>query len=411
MKTFDKLALLGSLYLAQGLPYGFFTNALPVLMRSRGLELSQISLTYLLALPWALKFLWAPWVDRRGSDRIGRRRSWILPLQALSALIAVALAYTDPARGLTAMMVALFLSNLTAATQDIATDGLAVDILSPEERGHGNGVQVAAYRMGMILGGGLLLIVFDHEGWKLTFLAMAGMLAVVTLPVLLYRERRRPIPIPLAPGAPEASWLEVVRRPRMGAWLLVLVLYKGGEALGYGMVKPLLVDRGLSISDVGWIIGTVGFLAGLAGAVIGGWAVGRLGRGRALAVAGVLQCLGIVAYVVPALGIGGRAAILAVSAGEHLTAGIATVTLFTIMMDVCGEAAAATEYTVQASVVVIATGAAATASGFLAKKIGYAGHFGVSAALSAVGLAYTMWAWATKRVPPESGVVPPQAGV
>jgi predicted MFS family arabinose efflux permease len=186
----------------------------------------------------------------------------------------------------------------------------------------------------------------------------------------------------------------------MGAWLLVLFLYKGGEALGYGMVKPLLIDRGLSLTEIGWIIGTVGFLAGLAGAVLGGFAVGRFGRGRALAIAGVLQLAGIAAYLLPAWNLGGKAAIVAVSAVEHLTSGIATVTLFTVMMDVCGEAAAATEYTLQASVVVIATGAAATLSGFLAKRIGYAGHFGVSVALSAIGLVYTMWAWGTSRVPP-----------
>ena len=166
------------------------------------------------------------------------------------------------------------------------------------------------------------------------------------------------------------------------------------------MVKPLLIDRGLSLSEVGWIIGTVGFLAGLAGAVIGGFTVGRLGRGRALAVGGLLQLVGIAAYLLPAWGVGGRAAILGVSALEHLTSGIATVTLFTVMMDVCGEEAAATEYTLQASVVVLATGAAATLSGFLAKQIGYPCHFVVSVALSAVGLFYTMWAWSTGRVPP-----------
>ncbi len=397
LKTFHKLALLGSLYLAQGLPFGFFTNALPALMRSRGLELSQISLTYLLALPWALKFLWAPYVDRWGSARFGRRRSWILPLQVLSAAIALGLAFVDPARGLGALMIALFLSNLTAATQDIATDGLAVDMLSPEERGHGNGVQVAAYRVGMIIGGGLLLVVFDHSGWRTTFAAMAGLLLLSTVPVVLHRERPA---LPAPPGAPGASWLSVLRRPKMGAWLLVLFLYKGGEALGYGMVKPLLIDRGLSLSEVGWIIGTVGFLAGLAGAVLGGFTVARFGRGRALAIAGVLQLVGIAAYLLPALDIGGKGAIVAVSAVEHLTSGIATVTLFTVMMDVCGEAAAATEYTVQASVVVIATGVAATLSGFLAKRIGYPGHFAVSVALSAVGLLYTMWAWGTSRVPP-----------
>lgn len=401
MKTLPKLALLGSLYLAQGLPFGFFGNALPALMRSRGIELSQISLTYLLAAPWALKFLWAPYVDRHGSDRIGRRKTWILPLQLASVALSLALAYIDPAWGLGAMMVALFLSNLTAATQDIATDGLAVEMLEPAERGHGNGVQVAAYRVGMILGGGALLIVFDRLGWKITFVAMAGMLALSTIPILFHRERSPSPPVPESPPvAKEPSWIEVAFRPRMGTWLLVLAVYKFGESLGYGMVKPLLIDRGLTLSEIGWIIGTVGFLAGLLGAVAGGFAAGRLGRGRALYAAGALQILGIAAYILPASSIGGLPMIAGVSAVEHFASGVATVSLFTVMMDTCTEGAAATEYTLQASVVVIATGSAAALSGFVAKHLGYVGHFSLSAAVSALGLAFTIWAWSTRRVPP-----------
>jgi RhtX/FptX family siderophore transporter len=404
LKTREKLALLASLYLAQGLPFGFFTNALPAVMRARHLELSQISLTYLLAAPWALKFLWAPLVDRWGSARFGRRRSWILPLQAASVVIALALALVEPERGIAAMMVALFFSNLTAATQDIATDALAVDLLEPAERGHGNGVQVAAYRVGMILGGGLLLVVFDRYGWRVTFAGMAALLALSTAPVLLHRER----PAPPAPEQErEASWIRALLRPKMLAWLAVLAVYKGGEALGYGMVKPLLIDRGLTLSDVGWLIGTVGFFAGFLGAMAGGWAAGRFGRGRALIGGGVLQLAGVAAYLVPAWSLGGKPAIAAISAFEHFSSGVATVALFTAMMDACSEAAAATEYTLQASVVVIATGIAATLSGFSAKRFGYAGHFGLSAALCAIGLLYTAWAWLTGRVPPTPGEAPP----
>ncbi len=91
MTTRNKLALLASLYLSQGLPFGFFTVALPVVMRQEGLSLPAVSLANLLALPWALKFLWAPLLDRHGSTRIGRRRSWILPLQAASILVVVGL--------------------------------------------------------------------------------------------------------------------------------------------------------------------------------------------------------------------------------------------------------------------------------------------------------------------------------
>jgi RhtX/FptX family siderophore transporter len=398
MKTPAKLGLLTSLYLSQGLPYGFFTQALPVLMRKQGLSLPDISLASLLALPWALKFLWAPFVDRWSFSGVGRRRSWIVPLQVLSVIVAAGLSLVDPRTGLRTMMASLFFTNLIAATQDIATDGLAVELLADHERGYGNSVQVAGYRVGMILGGGLLLVVFGRLGWSVTFLAMAAMLAVATVPIVLHRERPAPaVEAGALPGI--GAWVDVLRRPAMGTWLAVLALYKGGEALAYGMVKPFLVDRGFSVEDVGWLIGTAGFFAGLAGAVLGGVLVNRLGRGHALLVAGVLQLAGILAYVAPAAGLAGDGALRAACVMEHLTGGMATVALFTIMMDVCGEAAA-TEYTLQASVVVVATGAAATVSGFVAARVGYAWHFAVAALFSTGGLAFTWQALARGVVPP-----------
>jgi PAT family beta-lactamase induction signal transducer AmpG len=408
VKTPAKLGLLASLYLSQGLPYGFFTQALPVLMRKQGLGLPDIGLANLLALPWALKFLWAPLVDRWGSPASGRRRSWIVPLQGASVVTAAALSFVDPRTGVRAMMAALLLTNLIAATQDIATDGLAVELLAEGERGYGNSVQVAGYRVGMILGGGFLLVVFDRLGGSLTFVAMAALLALATLPIVFHRERP-PLTAPAGEGGEAlrlGAWLAAARRPGWGVWLAILVLYKGGEALAYAMVKPLLVDRGLSVEDIGWLIGTAGFFAGLVGALLGGVLVNRsaaagAGRARALVVAGALQVAGILAYVAPAAGLGGWWALAAASMLEHLTGGIATVTLFTVMMDVCGEAAA-TDYTLQASVVVVATGGAATVSGFVAAHLGYPLHFAVSAALSAAGLAFTWRALARGIAPPEA---------
>jgi RhtX/FptX family siderophore transporter len=393
VKTPHKLALLSSLYLAQGLPFGFFTVALPVLMREQGLDLRDIGLANLLAAPWALKFLWAPFVDRWGSPSIGRRRSWILPLQALSILTAAGLSLVDPRTGIRTLMVALLITNAIAATQDIAADGLAVELLGEDERGYGNTVQVAGYRVGMIVGGGFLLVVFGRVGWAWTFVAMTVVLALSTVPIVLHRERPAP-PADTRASIGAGAWIDVIRRPGMGLWFAVLVVYKGGEALAYGMVKPLLVDRGLSVEEIGWLVGTLGFFAGLAGAILGGWLVNRLGRVRALLGCGLLQLVGILAYVAPAAGLAGRSALAAACTIEHLTGGMATVALFTRMMDMCREETAGTDYTVQASVVVLATGAAATLSGFVAGRLGYPAHFALSAGLSALGLAFTGWALA-----------------
>src|SRR5262249_44642934 len=150
----------------------------------------------------------------------------------------------------------------------------------------------------------------------------------------------------------------------------------------------------------GWLIGTAGFFAGLLGALLGGALVNRAGRNRALIVAGIFQVAGILGYLAPAAGLGGFRALAAASLFEHLTGGVATVSLVPVMMDVCGEAAA-TDYTLQASVVVVATGGAATLSGFVAARLGYPLHFATSAALSAAGLAFTWRALARGQAPPE----------
>ena len=175
----DKAALLTALYLAQGLPYGFFTLALPVLLRDAGLSLTAISALGLLALPWAFKFLWAPLLDQRGT-----RRGWLLALQGASIAGALLLSQLDLDSSYALLFAAAVAFNLIAASQDVVTDGLAVRLLDARERGLGNGLQVGAYRLGMILGGGLLLWIFARTNWTVMFLCMAALLALTVLPVL-----------------------------------------------------------------------------------------------------------------------------------------------------------------------------------------------------------------------------------
>jgi len=390
MKTSTKIGLLSSLYLSQGLPYGFFTQALPALLRKQGMSLPDIGLTYFLLLPWALKFVWAPLMDRHGSERLGRRRGYILPLQLLSAGVLLLLAL--PSAPSTQLLLGVVLVvNLLAATQDVATDGLAVNLLAARELGLGNGVQVAAYRVGMILGGGVILAVFDAAGWRPTLLSLGAMLLVATVPIALYREP------PSAPPARESldlSWW--FKRPGIGGWLLLLILYKAGEALAMGMLRTFLVDLGLSLTDLSWMLGGVGFTAGLLGALVGGALVNRLGYRRALILFGVLQTGAVLLYALAARG--ASLPLLTLVCGvEHLASGMATAALFTVMMQKCRPEHAGTDYTVQASVVVVATGGAAAVSGFSAQGLGYSGHFLLSAALCAVGTAYVLFTFHPPR--------------
>jgi MFS family permease len=378
-----KFALLATLYFSQGLPYGFFVSALPTLLRQQEVSLAQIGLANLLALPWALKFAWAPLVDRFGSAKLGFRRSWILPLQALAIATIVLMGHLDPQTGLKTLLVCVLLTNLIAATQDIATDGLAVELLDQQERGLGNSVQVAGYRLGMILGGGVLLWIIPSLGWSWTFWLMAAVLAVVTLPVAFYREEPRAHEEAQIPGWQE--FLGLLTRPGMLLWLLLLLLYKSGDAIASGMINPFLVDVGLSSEQVG-SLATLGSVASFIGAFVGGWGMSRLGRRRALFVFGVLQALAVGGYFLAALLPRPTLLPLALlSFVEHFTGTMATVGLFTMMMDVCRKTTAGSDYTLQASVVVVAQLGARSLSGYSAELFGHAGNFALSATLSLLG--------------------------
>ncbi len=393
-----KWLLLASLYFSQGLPFGFFTQALPVLLREEGASLSRIGLSGLLFLPWALKWLWAPWVDASRS-----RKQWIVPLQIATILTALALAAVDgsAADKLLWLKIAIVLCALFAATQDVPTDSLAVNLLQPHERGLGNAVQVGGYRLGMVLGGGVLMIVLDRLGWATTFVAMAAFLMLTLLPVLRFSESQLlTTALPARRANPLAGVWTRLKLPGM-AWLLLwLIAYKFGDAMASAMAKPYLVDQGWGKSEIGLWAGIIGSAGGLLGAVLGGLMSDRYGRRRTLLLCGIAQTAAVALYAFHAAGIGGMAWLKAAVALEHVLGGMATVALFTLMMDASDPAHAGTDYTLQASTVVIATGLASVAGGMLGDALGYGPMFGVSALLSGAGCALLLWALATRRVPP-----------
>jgi RhtX/FptX family siderophore transporter len=385
ISTKKKLALLTSLYLSQGLPYGFFTQAIPVIMRQKGMSLESIGLSSLLALPWALKVFWAPFVDRHFVPHYGRRRSWIIPLQLASVICLIMAGFTETSVEFTTLMSLVFLVNVISSTQDIATDGLAVEILNERERGVGNGIQVAGYRLGMILGGGTLLVLFEKAGAGAAFYSMAAILLIATLPIFLHSESSHR----LSESSVQIHWSDFwsfFKTKNVWNWMVGLFFYKSGDALASQMLRPLLVDLKYTIGDIGTIMGTIGFSCGLLGSLTGGWLVGIIGRRTSLLLFSVLQTATIAMYYFLATIPNIRTEwVCLMSAVEHFCGGLATVAVFTVMMDHCSSKTAATDYTVQACVIVLSTGLFSAVSGVSAESLGYANHFIVSAVLSMVG--------------------------
>jgi MFS family permease len=376
-----KVTLLIALYLAQGLPYGFFTQALPVLLRDAGYSLKAISATSLLFLPWALKFLWAPFVDHRST-----RRRWLLTLQLIAVAGALALSQLDPGAGYAWVLAAAFAFNVVAACQDVVTDGLAVRMLSPAERGLANGIQVGAYRVGMILGGGLLLYVFAISGWTPMFMGMAAILALTVLPVLALVEPPREAQVARPPASRLLiGWLARLKEPGVLALIGLIAFYRFGDSMVASLVGPFMRDYGLSKESIALIKGTVGSLASLAAAVFGGWFAYVAGRRTALLACGLAQTASLVFYVLAAIGVGGVSMIWVGNVAEHLLGGMATVAVFTLMMDASDPDHAGTDYTLFACAIVFVTGIANFIGASIADAYGYAPTFVLGMVLSGAG--------------------------
>ncbi len=392
------LALLSSLYAAQGLPFGFFTLALPVLMREAGWSLTAIGLLQLLALPWLLKFLWAPWVDHHGA-----RRTWLLGLQGCSVVAALTLALLDLGSESRGLLLAVLVFNLLAATQDIVTDGLAVRVLAARERGLANAIQVGAYRLGMILGGGGLLWLWARTNGSTVFAVMAGLLALSTWPVWQMRElppgaaldAMAPPPRPSA-GQLALGWWHRALAPGMLTFAALVFCFRFGDQMVSSLITPFVSDQGASKETIALMKGAVGSGASLLGALLGGALMVRVNRRTAMLSTGLGQAMTFALYIAAALGWGGMPLLWWATVAEGVVGTMATVALFALMMDASDPDHAGTDFTLLASVVVGVGSLGGIAGGVVGDAWGYVWAFGIGTVLSALGCV-AMVTWLDRR--------------
>lgn len=389
--TTGKLALLSVLYFAEGLPFGFQAKALPLYLRAHDVSLTAIGFLGALSLPWVAKALWAPLVDRYGSARFGRRKSWIVPMQLLLVVTCAAASTVSPEASLPLLLALVFLMNLFAATQDIAVDGLAVDLLGDDELGPGNAVQVVGYKIGMLTSGGLLVWASAWIGWYGLFLVMAGLVAVAMLACLAYPE---PGAAAARAGAspstePGPTWSSVLStlwaalRVPGGAWLLVVVAtYKLGESMNDAMFGMFLMDEGYAESQVGLWLGSYGLVFSLVGSALGGVLAVRVSFLRAVAITGALRVVPLAAQCLVSTFDPGEALVIPVVCAEGFFGGALTTAMFAFMMSRVDRRIGATHFTLLASVEVLGKSPGGLASGAMADALGYVTVFGIGAVLS-----------------------------
>jgi PAT family beta-lactamase induction signal transducer AmpG len=380
----SRLVLFAGLYFAQGVPWGFFTVAIMLRLATLGLGPAAIGeVASTAVLPWTLKPLLGPLMDRVSFGRLGRRRPYILLAEAGMALSLLAMAFTDPMRGLGLFGALLFVHNLFAAAQDVGTDALAIDILPPSERGSVNGFMSAGKFAGVIVGGQGLLFVANLAGWRTAYAFAIVLLLVPAVLVLPVRE-----------GAPVHEPPRLIRDGlRLLSYRVVIVaaifaaVVDASDSFTFPLVYPLFSQKlGFSEQQIATLSTVTGAL-GAVGSLVGGFLSDRLGRRRTI----VLACLAIAGFnVVFALAHsawGNYTFQLSFAAASGVASGIAYASILALFMDLTHPQFAATHFQLCMALRNTCGAWGGRVGGRLAERLPATSMFGLGAVLEIAPLA------------------------
>lgn len=385
-RTAAVVSALSLLYLAQGIPFGFATEYLPVVLRSEGYSYAAIAALSWLQLPWQLKAVWAKLADH---PRVRpRTRTLILVLQlALTATVA-AFGVKTLREGAALWFVLTAVAAALAATQDVFVDAFAVRALRPSERGYGNTAQVAGYRLGMLIGGAALLLLVGSLGERATLLGCAGVVGACSVGAFVSGGAAEEGggggagPGPGGGGGTGPMTMAGLVRHMLGAeaWVVIVLAltFKLGLHMASSLLKPMAVDYGWTKQQIGSAVVTVGSIGALVGAAAGGALHRAVGERRALAIAMVVQaltCLPLVVVERMHAPLGLTTVTLAL---EHFGSGLGTTVLFAALMTATRPADAGLHYTVLTSANAFAIGVGGLLGALIADHAGKVAAFVVA---------------------------------
>lgn len=382
-----KLWVISVFAFASGLPSALTGGTLQAWMASEGVDLPKIGIFSLVGLPFTIKFLWAPLMDRYVPPFLGRRRGWIFIIQGLLCAGLVAMGQLSPKSGLVLLGVIAFSVSFFSASQDIVIDAYRVEVLKPSERGFAAGVSILGYRVAMIVSGAGSLILSDHMSWGGVYAVMGAMFLVLGLFTFF-------APEPQVAARPPASLAEAVIDPlkdffkRAGAFevLAFIVLYKLGDVLTGIMTTPFLIGLEFSRTEIGAINKGVGLFSTIIGALAGGAWMLRLGMNRALLVFGLFQMFSNLMFLLLALMGKHHMMLVATILVENLAGGMGTAAFTAFLMSLCNTRFTASQYALLSSFTAIARVFLGVPSGFVAKAAGWEMYFLICTLIAIPGL-------------------------
>ena len=381
-----KMGILLLLGFSSGLPFYLTSKTLQGWMTTAHVDLATIGFFSLVTLPYSLKFVWAPVMDRYIPPFLGRRRGWVLITQVLLLLAIAAMSLHDPVQGLRMLAINAIAIAFFSASQDISLDAYRTDVLESREMGAGAAVFVLGYRIAMITTGALAFFLADRITWPTVYLILSTLLLIGIATTFF-------APEPVLSDAPPKTLGEAVVLPfadffqRVGIGravfvLLFIVLYKYSDSLAGSMTTPFLLKTGFSQSEVGAVFLGVGVIATIAGVVVGGAVIGKLGINKSLWIFVVFQGLSNLTYYGLSLAGKDHAFMVAAIITENFGLGLVTAAMTAYLMSMCNKRFTATQFALLSSLMAASRDILVAPAGKIAESIGWPGFFMLTVAMA-----------------------------
>ncbi|MDD2391020.1 MAG: AmpG family muropeptide MFS transporter, partial [Desulfobacterales bacterium] len=333
-----------------GLPLLLTISLLQAWMKEEGVDLAVIGMMSLAGLPYTVKFLWAPVMDRYTLPFLGRRRGWLLIVQTALMVSIAGLGMTHPGRSPWLVAFAAFIVTFFSASQDIVVDAYRREDLPDEQLGLGSSFYINGYRIGMLVASGGGLIIADYIPFKAVYLIMAACMLPGMITTLL-------TPEPAMDQAPPGTLAKAVfeplteyfARPEAVTILVFILCYKIGDTMASAMTTPFYLDIGFSKAQIGSVVKLFGFWATIAGGFLGGVFMLRMGITRGLWAFGFLQAISTAGFAILSQIGYNMFALSAVIAFENLTSGMGTAAYAAFMASITNKKFTATQYALLSS--------------------------------------------------------------
>jgi len=385
------MLILVALGAASGFPNQVTESALQAWLKDLHVSNTQIGMLSYVSLPYLLKFLWAPLLDRFPLPLLGRRRGWILVTQLLLAAAIGLLAFQDPAESLLAVSACATAIVFFSASQDIVIDAYRADLAEPEERGLAAASANLGYRAASWIAFAIALVVADHFGWPPALLVVAVVMAAFAIATLRAPEPAYRV---APPHSLRESVIEALRElagSRGALSLLGLVMiFKLGDAFAVKLFTPFLMDIGFSKTEIGLLAKAVFTSSAIVGAVLGGIWMVRLGLLNSMLVFGVMQAVSNLAYYVLAITGKNYTMMIAAVAIENLTHAMGNVAIVALIMALCDVRFSAFQYALLSVLSQLPRYGLGGPAGWVADHGGWPVYYIVSFLLGIPGLV-TVW--------------------